>query len=287
LNQRTILAFHVLAEITNQQIKCVSDLFNWYSRSLAGMQKRVPFEQVDAHALLTELGAMEMVSFKDAAALVLPRITDLGKVSAWLYYSPYDVYSWFKNFRLLEQQEMFEDDLALAWAVADVPSNDLGYVPRDIADEADNVKWTLRNRGLEPTDAVVSVIAANDALMGRTQKESEGVVRAARRTLAVDVRRMSQAWALIDSMYAHYNKPDGKLWDMLALRIQYGVTQPAAQFVKIPGVGGVKAQKIYAQGVADFAELVSEEGRAKLARAFKPFEVARIVKETQKLLEVA
>ncbi len=281
LNQRTILAFHVLAEVMNREIKDVRGLFQWFSRSLAAMQKLVPFEKEDAEGLMRELLDMEMIGARDPETLQMPFITNLGKVSAWLYFSPYDIFAWYRNFKQVVEKELVNDDLAIAWACADIPSYDMGYVPRDVAGIADELKWSLGNRGIQSTDAIVSVIGAHNALKAVDSKEEEGVIRAVRRTLAVDAPRMAQAWSLIDSMHAKFEKPD--LWKELEVRLRYGASKAQVQFLKIKGVGAVKAKKLVSK-FETLEEIVTIEGKKKLRMIFTPVEAARIHEEAKKIV---
>src|SRR3972149_254709 len=93
LKSHQVLAFHVLAEIQNKVVTDAKSLLAWYSRSLAYFQKE-EFTIEDAKGLLNDLEKMEMVINKETHYI----LTGLGKVSGWLYFSPYDVYHWFKNF---------------------------------------------------------------------------------------------------------------------------------------------------------------------------------------------
>jgi len=282
LNQRTILAFHVLAEIMNLEIKDVRSLFAWFSRSLAGKQKLTPFEKEDAEALLRELLQMEMIGARDPEQLLFPFITNLGKVSAWLYFSPYDIFAWYSNFKQIAEKQLFHDDLALAWAVADIPSRDMGYVPRDIQGEADELKWVLGNRGIKASDAISAVVAAHHAFTAVDAKEEDGIVKAIRRGLSVDSPRMTQALELIDSMHSKLNQPN--LWKEIDLRIRYGATRAQLEFIRIKGIGAAKSKKLV-QKFESLEELVTMEGKAKLRMLFPPMEAARIHTEAKKLME--
>lgn len=281
LNQRTILAFHVLAEVMNREIKDVRGLFQWFGRSLAAMQKLVPFENEDAEGLLRELLSMEMIEARNPETLQMPFITNLGKVSAWLYFSPYDIFAWYQNFKQVVEKNLVTDDLAVAWACADIPSYDMGYIPRDIAGIADELKWSLGNRGIKTTDAIVSVIGAHNAMKAVDSKEEEGIIRAIRRTLAVDAPRMAQAWSLIDSRHAKFEKPD--LWKELEIRLRYGASKAQVQFLQIKGVGAVKAKKLVSK-FETIEEMATIDGKKKLRMLFTPMEAARIHEEAKKIV---
>ena len=293
LNNRSILAFHVLAEIENRVITNVGDLTGWYKRSLANRQNLTPFDRVDAEGLVDDLLAMEMLT-GDYMRL---SITGLGKVSAWLYFSPYNVYAWYKNFgRIFEdplQRQTREaanpdyhqnrstlvelTDETLAWAIADIPSNDLGYIRKDLQDECNDWKWTLRNRGVIPTNALPSVIGAFHCLANIDDNKFSPFKRAT----IYDIDRQCQALALIDGMHAKWNKE--KLWKTLPLRIKYGISEELIGLVRIPGIGGVRAKKLWDAGFRTIADVANPERKNRMKTILK-INVNQIQSAAKKLL---
>ena len=293
LNQRSVLAFHVLAEVENRTITDASSMLHWYKRSLAGMQGLIPFERTDAHQLIQDLLEMEML-IGDFTRLT---ITGLGKVSAWLYFSPYDVYAWYRNFsRIFEEpgerqnreasfpnyhqnrSTMVElTDETLAWAVADIPSNDLGYIRKDLQLECDNWAWTLRNRGINATNALPSVVGAYNCLQGIDDNKFDMF----KRTIIYDISRQCQAFGLIDGMHAKWNKE--KFWETLPLRIKYGVVAEMAELVKVPGIGGVRAKKLWEADLCSIADIADRKNATKL-RAVLGISVEGIISAAKKML---
>lgn len=279
INDPDVLAFHILAEIENRYIDSVDSLFKWYKRSLAYLQDAKPFELEDAQGLLDDLKNMEMVSYK--GNYVRPNITDLGKVSAWLYFSPYDIYDWYINFGKLYGPEAIAkpDDLTLAWALGDIKSNDWGYIPGDMRNEAENWKYDLRNRGLHASDAVAACIAAHHCLTGTKVK---GTGAALMRGIIYDIRRMAQALTLIDKMYAQWDiKP---VWDTLPQRITYGISEEMVELTLVPGIGGVTARKLYEKGITNLYELANRENFRKLVLIVSPAKAKAFQEEAAKLL---
>lgn len=272
LNEKAVLAFHVLAEIQTGNIKNESDLFDWYSRSLAHKQDLKPFEKEGAEALINELIGMQMIN-KFYNKLV---ITGLGKVSAWLYFSPYDVHSWYKNF-----DRIFEigiTDATLAWALADIPSNDLGYIRKDLKRECDNWRYNLNSQGIHPTDALPSVIGAYNALTDQDYNS----FNAYKRSIIFDIDRQCQALKLIDD-YGTWEKKD--LWEALPLRIKYGIPEKMVELVKLPEIGGVKAKKLWNAGFKSLVDVASNDRKNELLRIFKPDVVKKIQKSAKNLLK--
>ena len=215
MNNHQILAFHVLAEIDNKEIKSERELMSWYQRTLAYKQNINPFTNIDAEALMRDLEKMEMIGFNG----IIPFVTGLGKISSWFYFSPWDVYAWYKNFSKIFARE--RDDLTMAWAIGDIPSNDPGYIGKDIQKDAEEIRWALRNRGIQCSCAVGTVIGIYHSLMGMDMKEDDGLIRTIRRGIIFDIDRITYALSLMDGMYAKWGKET--IWKTLPQRIKYGI----------------------------------------------------------------
>lgn len=256
LNKRSILAFHVLAEVQNRVIANVSSLLSWYKRSLAGMQSIVPFEKCDAEGLIDDLLEMEMLT-GDYMRL---NITGLGKVSAWLYFSPYDVHAWHRNFgRIFSDVEL--SDETLAWAIADIPSNDLGYIRKDLQSQCEDWKWMLKNRGINATAALPSVIGAYNCLTGN----DDSLFSSFKRSIIYDISRQNQAFELMDGMHAKWGKE--KFWKTLPARVKYGIPEELAELVRLPGIGGIRAKKLWEAGFQSIADIADPARRGELKKA--------------------
>lgn len=280
LNEREVMAFHVLAEVENREIKAVRDLLRWYRRSLAGHQALKPFELDDAKDLFDDLRDMEMLDTK-GDNYMHPSITGLGRVSAWLYFSPYDVYDWYCNFDTYFNPDTEQDDLTLAWALGDVASNDWGYVPAELRDKADEWAHELRARGVRPGGGICSAIAAHLLITGQ---KGTGTVRALMRNIIYDIRRQSQALGLIDSMYAKWEQAG--LWSSLPQRIMYGVSADMVELTQVPGIGGATARKLYERGITSIVMLADQANFKTVLQVVTPTKAAAFVEEARKLADM-
>ncbi len=293
LRNHQILAFHILAEIQNRVITDARSLLQWYSRSLASLQS-IPFTMEDAEGILDDLEKMEMVINKGNYYT----LTGLGKVSGWLYYSPYDIYSWYRNFSFLftgkfpekktdtkdDLLKIFQppptlpiiDDLILAWALTDIPSNDWGYIPKEFHDECEDLKWRLRNRGVQATNAIHWTLAAIEILKGT---ELDGMLKTSARTIRFDIRRIVQALSLMDNQYGRWDKKE--MWKTLPIRIQYGIPEELIELVRIPGIGGIRARKMWDKGIHSLQDVISKTDVLKTL--FKPTMILELQRETRKI----
>ena len=275
LNDHNILAFHTLAEINNRDISTTTEMLQWYSRSLAFKQNIRPFAIEDANGLITDLENMEMIGISGVKLF----ITDLGKVSAWLYFSPYDVFSWYSNFDLLINGKGVNkndpwaipidpigiDDTTLAWALTDIPSKDFGYIPKDLQTECEEWKWLLKNRGIRASNAVPLTIAADCCLAGR---EVKGLLSTLKRTMIFDIDRVTRALSLIDGMYAKWNKDS--LWEILPARIKYGIPQEMIELTRLPGIGGKRAKRLWEKDIKTINDIANNKNKRKLAQILTP-----------------
>lgn len=275
LNNRYTLAFHVLAEISNKEVLSKEDLLRWYERSLAYRQGIMPFSREDAEGLMQDLLEMEMIGYKG----LIPYITGLGKVSAWLYFSPYDVYAWYRNFS--RAFEIGLDDLTLAWALGDIPSNDMGYIPNDVKTDVEEMMWKLRNRGItNVSDACTVSYGAYHSLKGLDPEE--GVLKAICRGLIFDIQRQTQAFSLMDGMYAKWGQ-DG-LWKVLPVRIKYGIPEEIVPLTTIAGVGGKRAKAIWGQGLKSVEDVADLKNKKKLMKVLTPVVASKIQRAAKELL---
>lgn len=275
LNDHQVLAFHVLAEIETKEITSLQRLMKWYERSLAFRQGTNPFTDIDAEVLMKDLEKMEMIGYSG----INPFITNLGKVSAWLYYSPYDVYAWYRNFSKIQGQN--REDLLLAWAIGDIPSNDPGWIGKDIQADVDEIKWSLRNRGIQCSNAAGTVLAIYHALKGIDQENENGMIKTLRRGIIFDIDRIIQALSLIDGMYAKWNRES--LWQTLPMRIKYGIGEELLELIKLPGIGGKRAKKLYDKGFCTLKDII-EGDRKELATLFPVNIVLKLQKDAERLL---
>lgn len=287
LNDHQILAFHLLSEIETKEIETIQDVFKWYSRSLAAKQNLNPFEMEDVKGLMSDLEMMEMIGYSG----INPFITGLGRVSAWLYYSPYDIYAWYRNFQKLfvpipqnqnvspTGEQIPFDDTTISWALGDIPNNNLGYIPKDISAECEEWQWTLRNRGIKVSDAVSSVVAVYKCLIG---EENKGLLNTIKRNIIFDIDRIVQAIKLIDQFYAKWDKQE--FWDTLPIRIKYGIPAEMVGLTKLSGIGGKRAKKMWEKGIKTLDDVADKNNKKMLANLFVPTFVNKIQSQAREMI---
>ena len=275
INEIPILAFHILAEINSGEIRKEDDIWNWYKRTLAYKQNPNGFRENDLKFLLTDLSVMKMIKIENEEI----KITNLGRISANLYYSPYDISDWHKNFTKLFHQDKKIDDLELAWAIANIKSFDLNYVPKEISEECDTIARSLNERKLFSGTKIHMVLATHYALQGN---EENGSLGAYIRAIRYDIPRMIQAIKLIDTTYSFWRKDD--LWSVLPTRIIYGIPEYLIGLVRIPGVGGSRAKKLWDAGIKSVSDVIAEENKGLIFQTLKPKTASMVIEEANKMI---
>lgn len=242
--------FHAIAEIETKTIQDSRSLVEWHSRSLASLQSVAPMTIDEAEDHLNNYSAMEMI--EGDGIRISP--TGLGRVCAWLYFNPVDVYKWFQNFDKMFNIEgrNIDEEVLLAWAIGDIPANNMGYIPKPIAGEADDFSSRLyHDYGIRPTEGVIGAMALYHAISG--SKKVPDALKSIHRQLTWDIERINQALSLIDSQYAHWQKKP--VWAVLPQRVKYGVPAEVAVLTRIDQVGGARAVKLYENGFTTIEEI--------------------------------
>lgn len=277
LCNRNILAFHLLAEISNREVRSTDDVFKWYSRSLAALQQHALTEQ-DCNDLIKELDELEMIIRREGSSLM--QISNLGKVSAWLYYSPYDVHAWYRNFGTLFSQDSRIDNHAIAWAFGDIPGFDWGYIPRNMEHDCSDFARIMGQRNIKVSQSAPFCVATLKCLENEDTKNN--LFGIPMRALKYDALRMANAISLIDSMYSHWNKSD--FWITLPYRVKYGVTDELVPFCRLPGIGGKHAKKLWDLGMRSLLDIAKTSNTRKLTTIFQPARVQRLQAAAKKIV---
>jgi helicase len=239
-----ILSFHILAEVGNGEIYNWDSLHEWFNRTLAKIQMEVKKDILNEmyDKLVNKWGMM----YDEGGVF---KITRLGRVSAKLYFMPKDVFHWAVHFNAINKGNLWDSDLALSYALGTTPSLDLSYVPKADVDRVS--EYTSAVAGIWPGSAYEikpSVIACNvyDLL-------SQGANSPTIRNLQNDGERIVQALSWIDGIKS-WNQT--AYWKALPIRLRYGIGKELVDLCTLPGVGAVRAKKLYAAGVKNIKDVV-------------------------------
>jgi len=150
INDVDVLAFHLTAEVAEGDVRTLADAVAWHSRSLAAHQGNGLEEDgalVSAENVVEKLIQAGILKRDEDGTL---SATSLGRVSSWLYYSPFDIADWCSNFRRLVELDKTRDDDCLAWALGKIrTAYKTTYLPKEHERDLNELEWRLRAKGIE------------------------------------------------------------------------------------------------------------------------------------------
>lgn len=239
------LSFHICAEIKNKIIVDNASLMSWYDRTLASIQQRLTQEKIDS--VIAKLEAWECVRVDHNGFF---QITTLGLVAATLYYHPKDVYHWADSFARIERENLWNSDLALAYALA-APSMQLPYITRAEQPRVSDLTSKLQQKWKGPIRSSTLFADLFDLLSG--EKPSM-----AARQFQSDADRVCAALSWIGGIKAIARSD---MWTVLPLRLKYGVPQKLVYLCQLPKIGAVRAQKLYAMGIHSLQDVLNNPAK--------------------------
>lgn len=282
LAKKETLAFHMLAEMQNRVVTDKASFQRWYARSFAHIGAGVDRAEIDT---LVEEVFNDMIDLEMIRRLSPSRfgITRLGDVSAWLYYSPYDIAAWSRNFNAYftsaEGREGADEEVVLAWSLTAIPSFNMGYCPKDMVSKYEELQRHLAHNMFHLEHGHTAHVAA--ALSCIQGEEANGYAAQAARAIRYDLDRMLQAIRLIDKRHAQW----GADWKVVQARVKYGIPEEMVDLVSIPGVGGVRAKKLFNAGLKTVEAVAKPTGKRKMLKLFKPALVNKIYTGAKKVLK--
>lgn len=269
------LAFHLVSEIHHGNILTKEDMHEWYSRSLAYYQYKdlddsIADKTID---LLLRVGAIKEVDGKYD-------VTSVGKVSSMLYYSPFDVADLRRNFRFLFSNKQEYDDICLSVALGNVDSIRMGFVTKAEKEEMSAFQnHIVRLYGSDYlTESAIKGAYAYYCLMNGIQL---GPFASMARGLQMDFDRLASVLNMLDSFAAKWNKRD--FFQNVSMRISYGVRPELVGLCKVPGIGKVRAERLYAAGFRKPQDMLGNIAMVKKILNMKDEKIAEMLSSIRSL----
>jgi len=247
-NQET-LYFHVVSEVNNKVIKDVQSLRDWHKRSLAYLQNKglTDEEYTDT---LEFLVSKKMIYDKGQGQYA---IAPLGRVCAYMYFSPADVYAWYQNFNSVFKGDKPVDDYLTVWALVNIPTYDL-YVSKAEQFEADLFDQEISLRGKFCNGGSAKY---GSALYGTLQGVKRTALRSLQFMMKKDMERVLEAVGMIDAQFARWHKTE--FFKELSLRIKYEIPAEYVQLVRVGGIGRVYAERLYKKGIKTIHDVTTHK----------------------------
>lgn len=281
LSGQNSLLFHIVSEIASKEITCMDDFIKWYETTLSYHQKFV-YTNNQYEKIIEILKNKLMIKVDDNNIF---SATQLGYISAYMYQFPLDIYDWFENFKKIKklwdenEQKNYENDINICWSLASVYSNDDGknfkqYLSRD-EERVESVKLFVRR--FSKSSVAKYAAAYYDLLNGL---DSESQITSIRYNIHNDLIRTISTLKLIDSRYASIRSDvtgwnyGSSEWDILFLRLKYGISRKLTELVKIPGVGAKYSEKLYKAGIKSENEFLGEKNICSAIMGSKNYEKA-------------
>ena len=246
------LLFHVVAEVYNKEIEDEETLRDWYSRSLACVQEgHITSDQ--AREVLHILEKYNMIKKKENSDRKY-EVTNLGKVCAWMYHTPGDVYGWWRNFsRLFDLPHNMVSDYEIAWAIANVDTHQWDYVSKAEKGAVDGFINYLSQRSF---DVEGGVSKWGVCIYNMLQGNDNHVLYSLETNIKYDLDRTIETLKMIDQMYGQWHQKS--FFDTLRLRLKYKVTADKVALVRIKGIGGVFASQLFEKGIKTVDDFVDQ-----------------------------
>ena len=268
------LAFHIVSEIHHNRIKTKDDIKNWYSRTLANYQSKGLNDSIlnSTVDLLIKCGAI-----KEEDGIY--KVTSVGMVSSMFYYSPFDVADLRKNFMALFKSGNENDDLWVSIALGNIDSIKMGIVSK--AEKEDIFAYQNRITKIFGKDTILEPsIKGGYAYYCAMNGLNPGAVATTMRLYQWDFPRLIQVLQAIDSFGCKWNK--SQFFHDLQSRVIYGVKSELLDFVKLPDIGKVRAERLWSLGFRNLSDIVNRKDVLKTALNLKQEKIDEIIKEAQK-----
>lgn len=249
LTEQNVLFFHVVSEVNNKVIKDIKTFKEWYKRSLAFLQNKG----------LSDEGYNDILEYLVGKKMIYDQgqgqysIAPLGKVCAYMYFSPDDVYAWYQNFNFVFRDGKETDDYLAVWALVNIPAYDL-YISRAEEFEADLFDNEISIRGKFCNGGSAKY---GSALYATLQGVKRKQLRSLQYMMKKDMERVLEAIKMIDSQFAKWHKTP--FLDELALRIKKEVPVKYVQIARVNGIGKVYAERLYDKGLKNIHDLITHK----------------------------
>lgn len=269
------LAFHLVSEIHHGAVQTKEDAHRWFKKSFAHFQSNSLHDEIldSTLTLLIKCGAI-----KEEEGIY--KVTAVGRVSSMFYYSPFDVADLRKNFKFLFENNFEGNDIALAMSLGAVDTMRMGFVSKAEMEEMGTfaAKVARMYGNIFTSQDVKGGYAYFTLLNGL----NPGVFAAMSRNLQFDFPRLMQVLNALDSMSCYWDKR--RFFSEVELRVSYGVGTEMVHLCRLPNVGKVRAERLWAAGLRTYEAIVADPSHVQTVLNMNKDRVAEICTEAKKLI---
>jgi len=245
------LAFHIVAEIHQGNVKTKEGFHDWYKYSLAHHQD-LNFGDSEIDSTIDLLQKYKVIYVdKDTGEY---KCAPVGIVASIFYYSPFDVSDLKRNFSWVFDGHRDNDDFAVAMALGSVDSHKFGIVNKDERGEMDSFRKKVEST-FGDTRFTTGAIKAGAAYFNMMRGRVAPHLMAFQSMLQSDLDRKFQVIHAVDSMSEKWGRTDW--FNTLNMRIRYGVTSDLVDLCGIPNVGAARARRLKDKRIKSVEDFLS------------------------------
>ncbi len=245
------LAFHIVAEIHQGNVKTKEGFKEWFKMSLANYQEH-GFDDTVVERTLNLLLQYHAIFVNDDGEY---ECTAIGKVASMFYYSPFDVSDLRRNFKKVFDDKKDANDYAVSLALGNI----------------DTYRWAICNK--QEREAIAGYKIQIEKLYGKDKfndsvckigcayfhmlkgKHDVPALQSMSGALLVDLDRTLQVLNSLDSMSCKWERSNW--FRNLGLRLRYGVGADLVELCQIPSVGAVRAKRLKDSRIKSLSDFVN------------------------------
>lgn len=234
------LAFHVVSEIHQGNVKTKEGFHEWMHRSLAHYQN-MDYGDDEIDKTLDLLVNYRAIYMKDGEYVC----TGVGKVASMFYYSPFDVSHLKRNFQNIFDSSLESEDYAVSMAIGNIDSHMWGICNRE--EKAAMALYAKNVTGLYGDNFTKAALKTGFAYYNMMKGRKAPALTATTGMLFSDLERTMQVIHAIDGMTAKWGKES--FFKTLNLRLRYGAEADLVDLLQIPNIGGTRAKRLRKVGI--------------------------------------
>ena len=257
ISDKASLAFHLVSEIAEGTVKNKAMALNWFTRSLAHLQKILELRH---NTTATQL--IDEVFYNLERCGAIHNNTDgtyvasaIGKISSWFYFSPFDVADWKSNFRQILTGAK-PTDIDIAWALGHNNTAIGEYKLTEPPPFVQKILDVLTGKGVIIKGGADKHISAMYSLLtGKEAGTPEVDVLAGR--YRMDSERIGQAIQMLSTMGKYFEgMPHDYIIHEMPIRLTYGMGDACMDLLVLPGVGRKTAEQIMGRNITTAKQLI-------------------------------
>jgi replicative superfamily II helicase len=235
--------FHLIAEISSKRVTNISEAKKWYGRSFSSFSG----DGLDIVAVIRNLesvGAIGLSGYKIFC-------TNIGRIASSYYFSSEDIAGWKENFDMLFDGSLYRNDVAVAWALSNVPGDEATLYLGKYRCFLDEYLDQIASFGLNhDKGSRVGGLIWWSILGGPSSSLFKVHVKAIRQ----DFGRIKNALLEINKV-AGWNQSE--FLDDLEFQVQRGIPNHLISLCRLKGIGKNYAYELYNMGIEN-VEQISE-----------------------------